>query len=73
MEDVLVFSETYEEHVQLVGALFERAAANNIAINTEKIVFAQSSVIFGGYVVDATGFRTPSLLKPSAISLHLKT
>ena len=57
MEDVLVFSETYEEHVQLVGALFERAAANNIAINTEKIVFAQPSVIFGGYVVDATGFR----------------
>ncbi len=57
IEDILVFSKTYEEHVQLVETLFERAAANNVAINTEKVVFAQSSVVFGRYGIDAAGFR----------------
>lgn len=54
-EDFLVFSQTYEEHVGLVESLFERGAANNVALNTTKFVFAHPSAVFGGYVVDANG------------------
>jgi hypothetical protein len=57
VEDVLVFSATYDEHIVAVRRLFHRAAAHNVAINTAKIVFAQPAVTFGGYVVDADGFR----------------
>ncbi|XP_057368277.1 uncharacterized protein K02A2.6-like [Daphnia carinata] len=64
VEDVLVFSATWEEHVGLVRRLFKLAADHRIAINVKKIVFAQSSVLFGGYVVGENGFQSnPDLLK----------
>jgi hypothetical protein len=67
IEDILIFSETYEEHISLVQQVFQRAADNQIAINTGKIQFAQPSVLFGGYILSNTGFQpNPELL--SAIS-----
>jgi hypothetical protein len=67
IEDILIFSETYDEHVGLVRQIFQRAAEHQIAINTRKIQFAQPSVLFGGYILSSTGFSpNPELL--SAIS-----
>jgi hypothetical protein len=64
VEDVLVFSATWDEHVSLVRRLFHLAAEHQIAINVKKIVFAQPSVLFGGYVVSESGFLpNPDLLK----------
>ena len=64
MEDVVVFSETYDAHLQLVRRLFQRASDHHVALNTSKLVFAQPSVHFGGYVVDCHGFRpNPELTK----------
>lgn len=57
VEDVVVFSKTYAEHVQLVRQLFKRAADHNVSINVSKLVFAQSSANFGGYLIDSSGFR----------------
>jgi hypothetical protein len=56
IEDILIFSETYEEHVALVRQVFQRAADHQITINTRKIQFAQPSVLFGGYILSSTGF-----------------
>ncbi|KZS10058.1 TE: Reverse transcriptase [Daphnia magna] len=55
VEDVIVFSKTYDEHILAVRDLFTRAANHNIALNCDKLVFVESSV--GGYIVDSTGFR----------------
>jgi hypothetical protein len=67
IEDILIFSETYEEHISLVQQVFQRAADNQIAINTGKIQFAQPSVLLGGYILNNTGFQpNPEIL--SAIS-----
>ena len=64
VEDILVFSPTWEEHVDLVRRLFRLAADHQIAINVRKVVFAQPSVLFGGYVVGESGFRpSPDLLR----------
>jgi hypothetical protein len=57
VEDVLIFSATYNEHVEAVRTVFARAAAHNVSINTAKIVFAKPAVTFGGYVVEENGFR----------------
>lgn len=69
MEDILVCSKTYEEHPRTVDALFGRAAAHKIALNTEKVVFAESSLVFGSYVVDSTGFRPDSELTQAILEL----
>jgi len=75
VEDILVFSETWEEHVDLVHRLFRLAAEHNIAINVGKIVFGQPSVLFGGYVVSESGFRpSPDLSQshPGIPHAHLR-
>ncbi|KZS18271.1 Uncharacterized protein APZ42_015591 [Daphnia magna] len=63
VEDVLIFSATYDEHVEAVRTVFARAAAHNVSINTAKIVFAQPAVTFGGYVVEENGFRPDPALR----------
>lgn len=64
IEDVLVFSPTYEEHLDNVHDLLKRANEHNIALNVPKMVFAQPSVKFGGYIIDSTGFRPdPELIR----------
>ena len=62
IEDILIFSETYEEHVAMVRQVFQRAADHQIAVNTRKIQFAQPSVLFGGYILSSTGFSPNSEL-----------
>jgi hypothetical protein len=50
--------------VDLVRRLFRLAADHQIVINVRKVVFAQPSVLFGGYVVGKSGFRpSPNLLR----------
>ena len=57
VEDILVFSRSYDEHVEQVRSLVARANEHNISLNVKKLVFAQPSVKFGGFIVDASGFR----------------
>jgi hypothetical protein len=46
--------------------VFQHAADNQIAINTGKIQFAQPSVLFGGYILNNTGFQpNPNSYRPS--------
>ncbi len=54
VEDIVVNSATYDDHIQAVRAVFKLAAAHKVVINTRKIVFAQPSV---GYVVGSDVFR----------------
>ena len=56
VEDIIIFSKTYEEHLELVRTLFARASEYDVSLNTSKIVFAQEVVQFGGYLVDTNGF-----------------
>ena len=74
VEDVIVFSASYEEHIQLVRRLCQRAAAHNIAVNVKKIVFAQPLARFGGFIVGANRFRpNPDLTKAISEFPHHKT
>ncbi|KZS02854.1 Uncharacterized protein APZ42_034560 [Daphnia magna] len=67
VEDILIFSFSYEEHMETVRQVFARAKEHGISLNPRKVVFAESSAPFGGFIVDAEGFRPdPALL--SAIS-----
>lgn len=53
----------YEEHVQLERTLFQRAANHHIAIDVSKMVFAEPTAQFGGYIVSSGGFKpNPDLI-----------
>ncbi len=38
-------------------AVFTRAKEHRIYLNPRKVIFVESSVPFGGFIVDAEGFR----------------
>ncbi len=64
MEDLVIYSRTYEEHINLLRMLFKTAADNNVSFNKNKTVFAQPTAIFAGYEVSADGFRpNPALTR----------
>ena len=67
VEDVLVFSATYSEHVKLVRELLRRADEHQVSINARKMQFAQPSAKFGGFILDGDGFRPdPELVRAIA-------
>jgi hypothetical protein len=57
MEDLVIYSRTYEEHISLLRMLFKTANDNNVSFNKNKTVFAKPTAIFAGYEVSADGFR----------------
>jgi hypothetical protein len=69
MEDLVIYSRTYEEHVDLLRILFKTANDNNVSFNKKKTVYANTTAIFAGYEISAEGFRpNPNLHEPSGNS-----
>lgn len=58
MEDILVYSNTLEEHVVLLRKVFDILHANKFFIKRSKCLFAQPSVEYLGHVISAEGVAT---------------
>lgn len=50
-DDVVIFSNTWEEHLQRVHALFDRLVWANLTVNLSKCEFASATVTYLGKVV----------------------
>jgi hypothetical protein len=57
LDDILVFSQSLEEHEHHLRTLFDRLETNGILINPTKCVFKASEVTFLGYKVSTEGSR----------------
>jgi hypothetical protein len=57
MEDLIIYSPTYEEHLELLHEVFKTASDNNVGFNREKTSFANATGDFAGYRVTEDGFR----------------
>lgn len=55
IDDLLIASANYEEHIQHLKAVFERLDKYGLVINMDKCVFGKSIVSFLGHEVSATG------------------
>lgn len=66
IDDILVASKTFDEHVRHLDKIFKRLREFGLVINTGKCVFAQPEVIFLSNHVDATGV-SPDPNRVSAI------
>lgn len=51
LDDVVIFSNTWEEHLQRVHALFDRLVSANLTVNLSKCDFARATVTYLGKVV----------------------
>ncbi|ETX01927.1 MAG: hypothetical protein ETSY2_36450 [Candidatus Entotheonella gemina] len=66
MDDILVHGRTRVEHDDRLRQVLQRLSDLGMTLNSEKCLFAQSSVKFLGHVIDSQGIR-PDPNKVSAI------
>lgn len=58
LDDIIVISSTFEEHVALLLRVLNKLKHANLTVNFEKCNFFRSQLKYLGYVVDARGLRT---------------
>ena len=58
IDDIIVFSNTLEDHLQHLGKVFEKLRKANLKLNPEKCHFAQNSIKYLGHVVSENGIET---------------
>ena len=51
LDDIIVYSDTWEDHLQRIKALFDRLTSANLTVNLKKSEFAQAEVVFLGHIV----------------------
>ena len=59
MDDVIIFSQTPEEHIDHLKELFQTLSKHRILVNMEKCIFAKDSVTFLGHKVSSKGISIP--------------
>ncbi|CAB3992292.1 Transposon Ty3-G Gag-Pol poly [Paramuricea clavata] len=60
MDDIIIFSDTWEEHQRILDEVFRRIRAAGLKIKRDKCQFAQESVKFLGHIVSARGTEPDS-------------
>lgn len=66
LDDVVVYSDTWLEHLSRLRALFDRLVGANLTVNLSKCEFAKATVIYLGKVV-GQGHVCPVGAKVAAI------
>ena len=65
MDDLIIISEDFEQHLRLVEKVLKRLQEVGLKVNREKFEFACSSVTYLGYLLDKDGLRPdPERVKP---------
>ena len=57
LDDILIASETMEEHLQDLKNVFEILEANGLVVNRKKCILGKKSIEFLGHLVDENGIR----------------
>jgi transposase InsO family protein len=66
LDDIVICSETFEEHLAWIKKVADRLSEANLTINTSKSKFAQKQIKYLGYILSGEGLR-PDPAKVSGI------
>ncbi len=55
MADILIYSDTFEDHLKHVQLVFDRLRAANVSLKAAKCQFFMDEVVFLGHTVNANG------------------
>ena len=65
LDDIIIVTETFEEHVKWLGHVFKRIKEANLSINRGKSVFRQTEIHYLGVVVNRDRFCSdPEKISP---------
>ena len=57
IDDILVFSETYEEHLKHIEQVFQRLRQHKLKLQLSKCDFAQRETNYLGFVIGKNGLK----------------
>lgn len=66
LDDFIIYSETFEQHLALLEEVFKRLMANNIKLKLSKCYFAKQEVEYLGHIISLNNVK-PSAGKTSAV------
>ena len=66
LDDIIIFSSTFEQHLFRLRCVLDRLRAANLVLNHGKSSFGQSSVLFPGHIVTQEGIE-PNSEKTQAV------
>ncbi len=58
LDDIIVFSTSFDQQVERLEAVFQRLRANNLKLKTSKCEFFKREVIYLGHIVSESGIKT---------------
>ena len=58
VDDIIIFSKTFEEHLQDIGEVFQRLSGDNLKVTPEKCEFARSELLYLGFTINREGIKT---------------
>jgi hypothetical protein len=58
VDDVLIYSSTFEEHLEHLSEVFKRIRQAGLKLSPKKCFFAQKKIIYLGYVLSKDGIQT---------------
>ena len=58
LDDIIIFSDTFENHLSRLEAVFQRLHEHNLKLKASKCEFFRSSVTYLGHVVSEDGIKT---------------
>jgi len=61
IDDVTIYSKTFDEHLQLLRKIFARLRKENLFLKPSKCTIATDRIQILGYVVDKDGLKTDPL------------
>ena len=62
MDDIAIFSRTFDEHLKDIEAVFNRLRHTGITLKRSNCAFAKESVEFIGYELSMAGIKPQKLL-----------
>ena len=55
LDDIMIFSQTWEEHLQHIRQVLQTLQQHKLCANLEKYTFGMTQVIYLGYIIDERG------------------
>lgn len=72
-DDILIFSETEEEHIEHLKQVFETLRKNQLYANYKKCIFGQSQVEYLGHIISKEGVATDPTKITSVVNWPVPT